>query len=426
MTDTLNVIVGDAMAGRLVRHKGAKLEFTYDREYLANRALTPLSISMPLRAEPYPDQVINPWLWNLLPDNDAVLDRWSRQFHVSATSAFSLLSTSVGEDCAGAVRFVRPDDTDRALARQGTVAWLSDEDVAERLRELRKDTSDWLGSTFTGQFSLAGAQAKTALLYQDGCWGVPSGSTPTTHILKPAIAGLNEHDLNEHLCLDAARRSGLLAARTQIRRFGDETALVVSRYDRTARDGRIIRVHQEDLCQGLGLPPSKKYQNDGGPGVRDAATMLRRVMPPRIADLAISRFADALIWNWLIGGTDAHAKNYSLLLSGRQVRLAPLYDIASALPYRIHERKLRLAMKIGSEYQLNPYRNRWPAAAGDLGLHADKLMDRVYDLAARAPDAFADAAKAPDVAALGSELPTRLIDLVTERVTRCVRLCRET
>jgi serine/threonine-protein kinase HipA len=192
------------------------------------------------------------------------------------------------------------------------------------------------------------------------------------------------------------------------------------------RDDSIVRVHQEDVCQALGLPPWKKYQNDGGPGVRDVAMMLRRVMAPRVADGAIWRFADALIWNWLIGGTDAHTKNYSLLLSGGQVRLAPLYDIASALPYGDDERKLRLAMKIGSEYKLNPYRNRWPAAADDLGLDVGELTDRVFDLGARTPVAFLDAAKESDVAELGSDLPAQLADLVADRVTRCIQLCRDT
>jgi serine/threonine protein kinase HipA of HipAB toxin-antitoxin module len=135
---------------------------------------------------------------------------------------------------------------------------------AQRLRELREDSTAWLGRSFTGQFSLAGAQAKTALLCQDGRWGVTSGSTPATHILKPAVAGYDDHDLNEHLCLDAARRAKLVAVRTKVTRFGDESAVVVDRYDRQIKGSEIVRVHQEDLCQALGVLPSGKYQNEGG------------------------------------------------------------------------------------------------------------------------------------------------------------------
>jgi serine/threonine-protein kinase HipA len=426
MTDTLIVITDNRIAGTLTREASGRLRFRYDDEYASRSNATPLSLSMPHQIKSHSDQVITPWLWGLLPDNDAVLDRWARQFHASASSPLSLLSTPIGEDCAGAVRFTRPEHVEQILARTGSVTWLSDEDVATRLNELRKDSTNWLGTNFTGQFSLAGAQAKTALLYQDGRWGVPAGATPTTHILKPAIAGLDDHDLNEHLCLDAASRAGLLAARTRVTRFGEISAMVVDRYDRLATPGSIARIHQEDLCQALSVHPAKKYQNQGGPGPREVADLLRREMPGRVAADAIWRFADALIWNWLIGGTDAHAKNYSLLLAGDQVRLAPLYDVASALPYATHEKELRLAMKVGKEYKLNPYRNRWPAAAADLGLDPVALNERAIELGTIAPDAFADAAKAPEVVALQRDLPTRLTDLVAEQAARCRRLCLET
>lgn len=141
--------------------------------------------------------------------------------------------------------------------------------------------------------------------------------------------------------MDAARRAGLTAARTRIASFAGQTAVVVTRYDRHLAAERVTRVHQEDLCQALAVPPARKYQNEGGPGAAEIAVLLRRAMPSRVAQAAVWAFADALAWNWLIAGTDAHAKNYSLLLAGNQVRLAPLYDIASALPYDTHERKLR-------------------------------------------------------------------------------------
>ena len=162
---------------------------------------------MPLQIRSHSNHLVTPWLWNLLPDNDAVSSRWTRHFQVSAKSPFSLLATPIGLDCAGAVRFVRPDGLDLAMNRPGKIIWLTNDEVAERLRELKADSTAWLGRAFTGQFSLAGAQAKTALLNQDGRWGVPQGASPTTHILKPAVAGLDDHDLNEHICLDAARRA---------------------------------------------------------------------------------------------------------------------------------------------------------------------------------------------------------------------------
>jgi serine/threonine-protein kinase HipA len=238
---------------------------------------------------------------------------------------------------------------------------------------------------------------------------------------KPAIAGLDDHDLNEHLCLKAGRRAGLAAVRTQVGRFGDESAVVVERYDRRFAGEDIVRIHQEDLCQALSVPPAGKYQNEGGPGPRDVARLLRRVMPPAADDAAVWRL-DALIWNWLMAGTDAHAKNYSILLAGDQVRLAPLYDISSALPYDTDEKKLRLAMKIGGDYSVFPAQNTWPGAAGDLGLPADELVDRVRVLATQAPVAFADAANEPAIKALRSALPRKLAGLVADRADRCLRV----
>ncbi len=422
MTDSLLVILDDEVAGTVTRLRGGRLRFDYLDDYRERTAATPLSLSMPTQVRSHPDHVVTPWLWGLLPDNEAVLVRWSRHFHVSGSSPFSMLATPIGQDCAGAVRFVPPDDIDAVLRRSGDVTWLTDDDVALRLRELREDTTAWLGRSFTGQFSLAGAQAKTALLFRDGRWGVPSGATPTSHILKPAVAGFDDHDLNEHLCLDAARRAGLVAVRTRIARFGAETAVVIDRYDRQVTARAVVRVHQEDLCQALGVSPTQKYQNEGGPGPVRVAGLLRQVMPASVADDSVWRFVDALMWNWLIAGTDAHAKNYSLLLARDQVRLAPLYDIASALPYGTHEKKLRFAMKIGGDYQVSPSPTTWAKAAQELNLDAGRVIDRVRTLAALAPDAFADSAAAPEIAALGRDLPRRLTDLVAERATRCARL----
>ena len=163
MSDALVVLLGDQVAGTLTRLTGGQLRFDYDRDYRESEAPTPLSLSMPVRIASHPDRVVTPWLWGLLPDNEAVLRRWARELQASASSPFSLLSTPVGEDCAGAVRFVAPDRVEEALGRSGEVTWLDEDGVAERLRELREDSTAWLGEVFTGQFSLAGAQAKTAL-----------------------------------------------------------------------------------------------------------------------------------------------------------------------------------------------------------------------------------------------------------------------
>ena len=427
MTDELVVLMGDAVAGHLTRASGGSLRLEYDDSYRDNESATALSVSLPLEVRAHTDRAVTPWLWGLLPDNEAVLARWSRAFHVSAASPFSLLTSPVGQDCAGAVRFISPDRLDEALRREGDVEWLDEADVAARLRDLQADATAWLGTDFSGRFSLAGAQAKTALLLRDERWGLPSGAMATSHILKPAILGFDDHDLNEHLCLRAAQLSGLVCASSRVTSFEDQSAVVVTRYDRLEReDGSLIRIHQEDLCQALGRHPGQKYQAEGGPTSNDIVGLLRGAMPASASEPAVWRFFDAVTFNWLICGTDAHSKNYSLLLSGRQVRLAPLYDIASALPYPgMPHQKVRMAMTFGGSYKVMARdATMWPRVAAEFGLGRDDVVGRARALIEKVPDAFAEAARERPIQQLASRLPTTLVDAVVERVKRCADTVR--
>ncbi len=432
MSRALHVLLDKTPVGILERESRGSVRFEYDAAYQARPGATPLSVAMPVAIRSHTDATVRPWIDNLLPDNPDVLTRWRRQFGASSTEAFDLLATPVGEDCAGAVRFVREQRVPAVMDDDGDIEWLDEDDIAARLRELRTDETDWLGERVrsghhrVGQFSLAGRQRKTALHHDGERWGVPSGPIPTTHILKPPIehtedGTLYEQEVNEHLCLTAAREAGLVAARSQVLTFGSERAIVVTRYDRLSTEGGWRRVHQEDLCQALSVEPRRKYQSDGGPTPSRIAQLLRGVAAPVSAESEVTRFADALAWNWIVGGNDAHAKNYSLLLQGRQVRLAPLYDITSSLVYW-PERKVDLAMKLGDDYALFNHRNPWTKAAATLGLDDARLHDRVLQLCAAAPDAFAAAAAATEVVALGGYLPTRLTDAVAVRAADCLRL----
>jgi serine/threonine-protein kinase HipA len=420
----LCLLLGDELAGTVTRLSNGKLTFRYDEGYISRGgAATPISVSMPTQIASHTDSQITPWLWGLLPDNDAVLNRWSREFHVSASSAFGLLATPLGLDCPGAIRLIPPGNLSaREEPNLTDVDWLSEAQIAQRLRDLKRDNTTWLGANHAGRFSLAGAQAKTALLRAGDRWGDPRGATATSHILKPAVEGLDNHNLNEHLCLAAMRVAGLLAVRSSIERFEDQSAIVVARYDRLVRDGLQLRIHQEDLCQALGVHPARKYQNEGGPGPREIAALFRRIMPRADAHEATTQLLDALVWNWIIAGTDAHAKNYSLLLLGSQVRLAPFYDVASALPYdSIPEQKLRLAMKFGTGYLVNPAGSPWKRLASDLQLPEDEVRAHASHLIAAAPDAFTTAAADPAVRALNNPLPAHLTDLIAQRTTRCAK-----
>jgi serine/threonine-protein kinase HipA len=377
---------------------------------------------MPLGAMEHGRAVTEAFLWGLLPDAERVLARWASKFQVSARNVFALIS-HVGEDCAGAVQFVTPERLEAIRSgKEDKVEWLDESEVAKRLRLLREDHAAWRLPRDTGQFSLAGAQPKTALLLQNDRWGIPSGRIPTTHILKPPTGHFDGHAENEHICLLLARNLGLPTAQSKVMRFKDEVAIVVERYDRQQKGNDIIRVHQEDICQALGIMPTKKYQNEGGPSPVNIVELLRTYSTDRDTDL--DTFGAALGFNWLIAGTDAHAKNYSLLLNGSDVRLAPLYDIASILPYEeVDLRKAKLAMKIGGEYKVELIGLRqWQKFGRDVRTDVDQLVEVLISMAKQLPDEVSAAHALAREEGLNNALIDRLAKQLIDRAHECQRL----
>ena len=346
--------------------------------------------------------------------------RPARKFQVSARNPFALIA-NVGEDCAGAVQFVRPERLDEVQSGAADkVEWLDETDIAGRLHALREDHAAWRLPRDTGQFSLAGAQPKTALLFDNGRWGIPSGRLPTTHILKPPTGHFDGHAENEHVCLALARALGMPAAVSLVARFGEEIAIVVERYDRVRLGNEIVRVHQEDMCQALAVSPTRKYQNEGGPSVAAIVELLRTHSSERADD--IETFIDAIGFNWLIAGTDAHAKNYSLLLSsGPRVRLAPLYDVASILPYDDFDmHKIKLSMKIGGEYRLPDVGLRqWRKLAKEVRVDEGRLIDRLVAMAEQMPDAITAIRAAARHDGLDQPVVERLEARLVERAKEC-------
>lgn len=351
-----------------------------------------VSTSMSSLVEEHSHARVAPWLEGLLPDNEQVIQRWARDMQV-APNAFSLLASPIGLDCAGAVQFT-PGDTELPTGRGSGVEWLDEARLAQLGAELYQDRTGWGEARRTGRFSLAGAQSKVALRFEDGRYGEPYGDEPTNVIVKPSLPGFVDHVVNEHLCLEAARRCGLHAAPSRIEHFGEHRVFVTLRFDRNRSGDRLLRVHQEDLCQALGVPPTGKYQSDGGPTPRVIAERLREVVEPLQAEQDVRRFFEALLFNWIVVGTDAHAKNYGLLLPRRGTpRFAPLYDIGSMVPYE-DPLDCKLAMKLGGEYRIKaiaPERNV-AKAAREIGVDQEWALARVRTLAAQVPDAIADAA----------------------------------
>ena len=204
--------------------------------------------------------------------------------------------------------------------------------------------------------------------------------------------------------------------RTEVAGFGDLSAVVVERYDRaTLPSGARVRIHQEDLCQSLGLHPSLKYQAEGGPRPAEVATLFRQVMPAAVAERGVALRPGPAVE---LGDRRHRRPRQELLAAARaqQVRFAPLYDVASALPYG-HERDLRMAMKLGDDYRLHVQRPSTWAALGRPRLPADDLRAEAHCLAVATPGAMAKAAG--EVEHLGSDLVPRLVDAVTARAGRC-------
>jgi len=427
MTDELITLLDGIPIGRVLKGRSGKLSFHYDESWQGRPGAYPLSLSMPLTLSEHPHAKINAFLWGLLPDNDRVIQNWAQRYQVSPGYSFGLIA-HVGEDCAGAVQFIRPERL-RKIQREKPVQeidWLTEDQVAERLRDLRRDHAAWRTPQDTGQFSLAGAQPKTALLFERGRWGVPSGRTPTTHILKPPTGEWDGHAENEHFCLELARALGLTVASSSVSRFRDETAIVIERYDRARAAGALVRIHQEDMCQAHALPPTKKYENEGGPGVRRIVDLLRNHSSRREED--VQNFIDAIAYNWLIAGTDAHAKNYSVLIGANgAVRFAPLYDVASILPYKgMNLMKAKLAMKIGSMYRLRFIGiAQWKKLAAEARLDSDPLMSRIAGLAEALPDQAETIKRRVQAEGLSNPLITKLANQLEARALECRRRLRQ-
>ncbi len=413
MARQLNVELYGAVIGMAVQDDFGRHSFTYDDGYAADASRPPLSLSMPTSRARFRGKFITPFMWGLLPDNSEVRARWAKDFGVSAENPFALLG-HIGRDCAGAVEFVAGDLLDSIA---GTSP-LSDEQIGQRLRALALDPLGWQVSG--ERWSLAGAQSKFTLArLPSGTWCETAGGEPSTHIIKPGIGEYRDQALVEHLSMQAARAVGLRAAKTEFREFDGEPALVVTRFDRRrARDGSIVRVHQEDMCQALAVYPRKKYEASGGPTAARIARLLRDNSTDGEAD--VWEFTQALVFNYLIGAPDAHAKNYSIMHAPGLTRITPLYDVASALPYdAVGDSEIdQAAMSIGGRRMFGTVHGRhWDRLAKGLGVDSGRLRDEIRRQAEAIPPAFEALLDQAEASELSDRLMPRLQHLCAATVT---------
>lgn len=398
MTESLYVVLKNDIIGTLAAHGDYSLTFTYDTGY----AGMPLSCAMTKTGgTSYPDKIVRPWFDGLLPDNKQTRLKMAREAGCQPMNTGGLLK-HFGKDLPGAVRVCRESELEDVLNQESGYIPIGEAEIGERLA----DTLDESGAQVARDehWSLGGAQGKIALARIENQWYRCTGSAASTHILKPGVKGYWLQGLDEYLCMQLAEEIGMNVSKTNYQVFGKTPAIVVERYDRIKpAKGKVLRLHQEDFCQALSVKPEDKYD----PTPAAIIDLLKRESD----DNSVMNFVQYLFYNYLIGATDAHAKNFSLihLEAGRTI-LAPLYDVASILPYQpLSAAPRHAAMRIGREKTFGRLTgSNVKRFARTNQLDEQSCLETMKELACRIKDALPDLnerhAGIPGVEVLGPEL----------------------
>ena len=360
VSEKLSVYLHNSLAGQLWLDDTSRFSFQYDPGYIENPDAIPLSLSLPLREEPYINDTARPFFSNLLPEGE-VRSLIAKIKQISEHNDYKLLE-AIGGECAGAVSIV-PEHT--ALSTESDYIALSEQEVEDIIEEnairpilILKDEL---------RLSLAGAQNKIPVYIDNGRFYLTFGIAPSSHILKPQSRYFGDVVQNEHFCMRLADVVQLTVPKSSIWKGKNHIAYIVERYDRIkAQDGIIERLHQEDLCQVLGCMPDQKYENEGGPSLAECCQILDKYSSQPILDK--QALVKWVIFNYFIGNADAHGKNLSLIrgIDG-SIRLAPFYDLISTRVYP--EISKKMAMKIGKETRFDWIMERhWQQMADQLDL----------------------------------------------------------
>lgn len=373
MLRSLSVRLYGKHTGTLSQDEAGKMAFQY-----ADGAQNILTLCMPIQEEFYPHETCEAYFGGLLPESEPARLALGKTFGINPHDSFSLLRV-IGHDCAGAVSLHdvnEPENETDLLPLKGKV--LQDGELAQHIIDLPRKP------LFIGvdglRLSLAGAQDKAAVCLIEGQVALPQNGSPTTHILKPNIEYLGNTVENEYLCLKIAEGMGFSVPKVEMRMANKVPYLLIERYDREVVDNKLRRLHQEDFCQALRIITTYKYQTDGGPGFEQCFEVLKKTVQPAKARI---RLAEIAIFNYLIGNTDAHGKNFSLLYSSSgSVTLAPFYDLLCAQAYsRVTN---RMAMEIGGVYEISNVRAEdWKNFSKSIGFTYPVLRKMIQTQAER-------------------------------------------
>ena len=415
MMRTLNIWWDGHLVGQLTQNQHGELGFAYAPDWLSREDAPALSVSLPKRAATFSRRECRPFFGGLLPE-EGQRDAAAQALGVSRANDFALLDR-LGGDVAGALQLLPPGVEPSFVHAIAQPTRLDDSGLIRVLDAL--PLRPLLAGEEGLRLSLAGAQSKVPVVLLDGAVALPAPGQPTTHILKSPIARFAATTENEAFVMRLAASIGLDVAAVEPRVVAGRTFLLVLRYDRAfGTDGTVHRIHQEDFCQALGVPPETKYASEGGPTFKDCFALLRDVAARPAVD--VLKLLDAAIFNLIAGNADAHGKNFSVLYDQEGPRLAPLYDLLATVAYP--ELSPKLAMKIGRRATLAEMDAQgWAAFAVDTGIGVPLIRRRVGEISESVR------VKAPSVAAdlmmtgLDEAALMRFANLAGERAAWCAR-----
>jgi serine/threonine-protein kinase HipA len=332
------VYINDVLTGTLEVDDYGMLLFKYDSDYTQRKNAIPLSSSLPLQEQQYSGGAAQAFFVGLLPE-ETELKQIAQSMGTDSSNSFRLLQ-EIGKECVGAVRI--GGATKKTPSEYQPITASEWEAIVQnnlhRVSYLYKDKKQRL--------SLAGAQSKMGVLFQDDQYYFAQNSSPTNCIVKFPSDRFPNSIENEFVTMTLAGWLGIDVPDIQLIQLGGKNCYTINRFDRDTTSGQLQRIHQEDFCQAMGIHTQNKYEQDGGPSFSTCIQLIRKVCSVPV--IAINTFINLFIFNILIGNRDAHGKNFSLLYQNGQVILSPAYDLVCTAFYK--ELADNMAMKVGKQY----------------------------------------------------------------------------
>lgn len=402
--------------GTISRHPKGKISFKYAPEWIGMKG-KPISLSLPCRPESFPPGLSTAFFENLLPESEtrSIL---AFNYRFDKKDTFSFLK-HFGEDCAGALTIIPEGESGRfEPGRYRSID--GDLKVALDIIKADPDKHKLFPAMANARLSIAGAQDKLPVYFEGESFFLPDSSgSPTTHIIKPASLYFPDIQRNESFCMDLAHRIGLSVPKSQLYNFEGHELFLVERFDRQRTRGAVIRVHQEDFCQAMGLPFNRKYQETGGPGFAECRELAEEHLYADISTVK-EQLTAVMAFNFLIGNNDAHGKNFSVVHDDK-IKLAPFYDLVSTQVYPALDRKQ--AMAIGKTYRHDHVdKGSFEQFSRDMKLRPEKVFEIIEGSAQAVGGKYEHVLSAHEEQYGKSRIYSELHEVIQKNLARLQRL----